>query len=169
MVGKLSDNRSLWLGVGLVAGLCISYCWPHEPGFAGTSDRDSKFGMVTCPVSFTEDSEGVFVVDYLTGQLRGSVASMKTGKFTNFYYRNLAADFKVDPKIAPHYALVSGKGQLVGRGGLSMSTGLLYVAELTSGKVVCYAFPFRESTRPMQPVQIKPVDSFSFREAIEDD
>ena len=163
----MSQHKIVWMLTGLVAGLGIAQFWPHEPVAAATADRDSKFGMVTCPVSFVDGSEGVFVIDYLTGELKGGMINARVGKFTNFYYRSLAADFNVDPKAEPHYVMVSGRrGQNVGQGGLTISAGTIYVGELTSGKIVAYTFPYRELRAPAPPVQMTPMDLFQFREPV---
>lgn len=163
----MSRQKLVWLGTGLILGLGVAQFWPHEPVSAATADRDEKFGMVTCPMSFTDGTEGVFVIDYLTGQLKGGMVNPRIGKFTNFYFRNLAADFNVDPKAQPHYVMVSGnRGQSIASSGNTLSSGTLYVGELTSGKVVAYVFPYRELRAPAPPVQILPADVFQFREPV---
>lgn len=164
MKNRLSD-RMLWLAVGTAAGLCIARFWPHEPAQAATNDRDSKFAMGTCSVSLADNVEGVFVLDFLTGRLQGAVLNPNTGKFMNAYYRNLAADFGVDPKAEPHYVFVSGKASLPSRGRLSAAQCAIYVGELTSGKVIAYWFPYNVPRRKMAPVQLQVLDFFQFREA----
>lgn len=163
----MKQQKIVWMLTGLVAGLGIAQFWPHEPVAAGTADRDSKFGMATVPVSFTDGTEGVFVIDYLTGELKGAMANPRIGKFTNFYYRSLAADFNVDPKAEPHYVMVTGqRGQNIGQAGVSLAAGMIYVGELTSGKIVAYTFPYRELRVPAPPVQLTPLDLFQFREPV---
>ena len=106
---------------------------------AGTSDRDDKFGMLTLPVKdlqlagVRDHLEGVFVLDFLTGQIKGAVLG-RGGKFTHYYFRNVAADFQVDPSATPHFAFVQGVAQLPGQGRATPATGVLYIGELTSGK-----------------------------------
>lgn len=163
----MTQQRIVWTLTGLVAGLGIAQFWPHEPVAAGTSDRDAKFGMCTCPVSFVDGTEGVFVIDYLTGQLKGGVVNARQNIFTNFYYRNLAADFQVDPKAKPAYAMVAGnRGQNVGQNGVTLGAGTIYVAELTSGKVVAYTFPYTEVRGKTPAVQMTPMDTFPFRDPV---
>ncbi len=163
----MKQQKIVWLLTGLVAGLGLARFWPHEPVAAGTADRNAKFGMATCPVSFTDGSEGVFVIDYLTGELKGAMVNPRLGKFTNFYYRSLAADFNVDPKAEPHYALVTGiRGQNIGTAGVSAAAGTVYVGELSSGKVIAYSFPYRELRAPAPPIQMTPTDLFQFREPV---
>ena len=87
-----TNNRMVWLVVGVLAGLCISYFWPHEPVSAATSDRDTNFGLITVPVrdvtiaGVRDTMEGVFVIDYLTGRLQGAVINPRIGKLCiNFW------------------------------------------------------------------------------------
>jgi hypothetical protein len=156
---------------GVAAGLAVSWFWPQEPMHAGTSDRDDKFAMLTVPVKdvtfggVRDHLEGVFVLDFLTGQLKGAVVG-KAGKFSHFYYRNLAADFQVDPSATPHYSIVQGNAQLPSQGRLTMATGVIYVGELTSGKVAAYGFAYNDTARPVGPLPLAPLDTFAFREAV---
>ena len=167
MRGKLVDGRMVWLSIGLVAGLCLAYVWPHEAAYAVTADRDSQFAMATVGVNLIDPIDGVFVLDFLTGSLRGAVLNRQRGIFTMFYYRNLAQDFKVDPQADPHYAFVTGAAQMAGQGGVTFSSGVIYVGELSSGKIACYAFPWRETQTPSPVIPLVPMDVFQFREPSE--
>ena len=42
-----NERHLLWMGMGLMAGLCLAYCWPHEVAHAVAADRDDRFAMVT--------------------------------------------------------------------------------------------------------------------------
>ena len=166
-----SGNRYLWLLTGVAIGLAMSWFWPQEPMHAGTSDRDDKFALLTVPVKDVQFAgvrdhlEGVFVLDFLTGQLKGAVIG-KGGRFTHTYFRNVAADFQVDPAAAPHYAIVQGNAQLPSQGRFTMATGVVYIAELASGKVAAYGFVYNDTARPFGPIAMAPLDTFSFREAV---
>lgn len=171
-------NQLLLLACGLVAGLCISAFWPHEPARAVTTDRNDKFALVTVPVTAGVTGgvagvpgpgalplEGVFVLDFLTGRLQGGVLNNRSGKFVHAYYRNVAADFQIDPTAQPNYAIVGASANLPGARGVTPAAGVIYVAELTSGKVIAYSFPYRETNRPIPPMEMSPLDMFQFREA----
>ena len=166
----MSVNRAnykwVWLMTGLVAGASFVSIWPHEPLAAETSDRNEKFGLITCPV--TGETEAVFVIDYLTGRLSGAVLSRTRNggsAFLNFYYRNLAEDFKVGAAGEPYYAIATGRSEIPNRGGQQWGGFALYVAEMTSGKVGGYAVPYSITQKQQAPVPLVPIDSFPFREA----
>ncbi|HLJ09887.1 MAG TPA: hypothetical protein VKU82_01800 [Planctomycetaceae bacterium] len=161
-------NRVAWLAGGLIAGLAIAYLWPHEPTYATTGDRDTQFSMVTVPVGtsaagINDPIDGIFILDFLSGQLKGAVLSRQVGGFVSFYYRDLSKDFGVDPEADPHYCMVTGYAQMPNQGGFSMASGVLYVGELTSGKVAAYAFPWKE-TGTGGPVALVPLDSFPWKQ-----
>jgi hypothetical protein len=164
----VKDQRIVWLGAGLVAGLCLSTFWPHEPAMSAASDRNSKFGMATCAVTsglgVAGELEGIFVLDYYTGRLTGAVLDPKSGKFMSAYFRSVAADFNVDAKAEPNYAMVTGKAPLNAKGRTPMSSGVIYVGELTSGRVNVYGFPFAVGNSPAGPIPLDPLDSYGFRE-----
>ena len=159
------DRRFLWLTVGVICGMCLSYFWPHEPAYAVATDRDGdRFAITTVPTR-SGNAEGVFVLVFLTGRLQGAVLNSRTGKFTYAYFRNLAADFGVDPTAKPHYVIVSGTVSLPAQGRAQFAEGGLYVGEMSSGKVICYAFSFVFNNAPAAPQQLIPVDQFQFRQA----
>ena len=161
-------SRTAWLAGGLIAGLAVAYLWPHERTYAATADRDTQFMMITVPVGtsgagFNDPIEAVFVLDFLTGQLRGAGMNRQVGAFASFYARDLAKDFEVDGDADPHYCIVSGYAQMPNAGGISMASGCLYVGELTSGKVAAYAFPWRETGTGGTIVPLQPLHTFQFK------
>ena len=170
MAMATNKQAGLWMMLGLVGGLSLAYLWPHEPVQASASDRSTQFAICTGPAGgvagLTDQLDGVFTLDFLTSDLRGAVLNRQTGKFTCFYRRNLAQDFAINPKSEPKYAIVTGQGQLSGRGGVTPASGVLYVAELTSGRVMCYAFQWKDSRVPVTS-DFTAIDGFSFRQAAE--
>ncbi len=149
--------------MGLIAGLAIAFVWPHEHAAAVVGDRNDKFAVVTAAVDATAFVEGVFVLDFLTGQLRGSVLNPTAGAFAVLYARNVAQDFNVNPNEPGTYAIVSGRTNMNASGGGQPAASCIYVAELTSGKVVAYSFP--AGGRGGATLPLTPVDGFQFREA----
>lgn len=164
----MKRERSLWVAVGMAAGLAISTLWPHEPLQAVSNDRSSKFAIFTTEVAALTPVESVFVLDFLTGRLQGAVMNNVTGKFTTAYYRNVAADFGVKPRSQPNYAIVSGRVQLPARGGVTPATGAIYIAEMSSGKVAAYTFPYLNNNTAVPPIQMGILDFFAFRQQAQD-
>lgn len=160
-----TERQLLWLFCGLVGGLSLAYIWPHEHVFASATDRDAKFAICTVEVA-PATPDAVFVVDFSTGKLHGAMLNPQTQTFTNFWYANVAEDFKV-PKNGK-FTIIPGTGFLntpVGGNGQTIATGVLYVGELTSGSVGCYRFGYLNSREPLPPQPLQPVDVFPFRQS----
>jgi hypothetical protein len=154
--------RYFWITLGVIAGLGIANFWPHEQALAEVSDRDAQFGLCTANVNLIDPIEGVFVLDFLTATLKGAIIHRQSGKFLYFYERNLATDFELGNKKDPKFAFVTGTAQLNARGAGAPASSLVYVAELTTGKLIAYAFEFRDNGRPYQGSFV-PMDVFQFR------
>lgn len=160
------DRRIVWLFAGIVAGIGLASIWPHEPLDAATADRNEKFAVITTPVGL--QTEGVFVLDFLTGRLTGAVLSKTRGGgvgFTNFYYRNVAEDFQVAGNATPNYAVSSGFADIPAAGGVRWGQSALYVAEMNSGKVAAYGVPYKITQVAQPPSPLVPIGNFPFREA----
>jgi hypothetical protein len=169
MRNVIASNRAAWLAGGLVAGLAIAALWRSEPTYATTADRDTQFMMVTIPVGtsaagINDPMDGVFILDFFTGQLRGAVLNRQTGQFVSYYLRNLAKDFELEANAnaEPHYCMVTGYAQLPSAGGATMASGVIYVGELTSGKVVAYGFPWKETGTP-GPIELTAYHWFQWK------
>ncbi len=158
MAGHSTDRRTLWLLAGLVAGMILSAWWPVEPVHAVATDREERFAIATTDTGLGQP-ESVFVLDFLTGRLVGATLNSQTATFTSFYARVIAGDFIVDPNTKPKFVMIPGRADLNSGRGTTSSAGVLYVGELTSGKVVAYRFPVRVSRTP-SPVQ--PLEAFAF-------
>lgn len=163
---RVSDNRMVWLLVGMFAGLAVAYVWPHEPAFAETADRADTFGMVTTRTGLG-GAEAVFVLDYLTGRLVGAAINPRIGKFTQAYLKNVAADLNLTADAKPQFAMVAGFAELPKQGRSAFADSILYIAELKSGKVNAYGFPFTVANRaPNSPQPMVLLGGFAFREAV---
>ena len=166
-----SERRLVWMGLGLVAGLCLAYCWPHETAQAVATDRDDRFAVCTVETqtSFGQP-EAVFVLDFLTGRLTGAMLNQQSFLFTNVWGRNVAADFQLKASAAnkAKYCIIPGNAYLTSANGATMSTGVIYVGEMTSGKVIAYSFAVRNSKVPLEPTLLQPVAFFPFREPVLD-
>jgi hypothetical protein len=161
-------NQVPGLIAGIFVGLAIAWLWPQEPAYATTGDRAQHFSIVTVPVSDAANGilnplDGVFVLDLLTGNLRGGVINRQTGKFASFNFRELAKDFDVNANQAPEFCMVSGYAQIPNQAGKAMSSGMIYIGEFNSGKVVGYTFPWAEKGMG-GPVQMIPMDVFQWRQ-----
>ncbi|MBV11002.1 hypothetical protein [Rubinisphaera sp.] len=167
-MGKSESSRMAWFVCGVMGGLMISYFWPSEVAMANTDrDSDAKFAIVTVPVGLTA-GDAVFVLDFLTGRLYGASINPQTAKFTQGYMHNVLPDFGLSPDVRPRFVMTSGALNISVQGSRKQpATGGVYIAELNSGRVLAYAFPFSLSPRASNPEPLTIVDGFQFRQTVE--
>ncbi len=112
--------------------------------------------------------EAVFMLDGVTGQLRGGVINTNTRKFSMWFnYDGLVADLGITTVKNPKFLLVTGELPFTaGRTG-RLGKVVVYVAELNSGWVAAYGVPYDSTAyaaaRPTT-VKLVPLDRFKFRE-----
>ena len=166
MKSRANERQLVWLLFGVIGGLGLAYFWPHEHAFAVATDRDAKYAICTVDVG-PGSPDAVFVLDFNTGRLQGALLNPQTQTFTNFWFANVAQDFKVK---SGKYTMIPGSGflnapaQNAGNG-QAIATGVIYIGEITTGQVGCYRFGYSNQRVPMPPTPLEPVDVFQFREA----
>jgi hypothetical protein len=134
----------LAVAMGLAVGLVLGGLWPQTLLHATATDRVDTFAMATGLVD--EDVEAVYFLDFLTGDLRSLVLGKQMGGISGIYTFNVAAHLGIDPNKNPRYMMITGMVNLR-RGGSRMQAGraVVYVAEVTSGKMGAYAIPWNPS------------------------
>lgn len=166
MAGRDTDKRAGWLLAGLIGGVALSYLWPTEEVKAVATDREERFAIATTDTGLGAP-ESVFVLDFLTGRLVGATLNPQSATFTNFYARNITADFQqADAAAKPKFVMIPGRADLNSGRGATTSAGVLYIGELTTGKVFAYRFPYRVSRTPVPVQPLEPFAFFPFRDAV---
>lgn len=139
---------------------------PSRPAQAPVSMSNDKFSMVTVQSMETGNHEVVFVLNHLTGVLAGGSLHEQTGKFTQLYLHNVAADFQSTSKD-PKYAIVTGPVNLQSPGGgVQIAYGVIYVAELSSGAVIAYTFPRPSNRNAGTTLPLAKLDFFKFADSV---
>lgn len=168
MKSRVNEHRFLWLISGVVGGLCLAYFWPHEEAFAVATDRTDKFAICVVSTAPTQP-DAIFVLDFLSGTLQGALLNSTTGTFTNYWYSNVVEDFELKAKgDKSRFTIIPGQGFLnsnaaQGGAGGTVASGVIYVGEVTSGKIGCYRFQYRNQIEAMLPVPLEKVAYFNFR------
>jgi hypothetical protein len=141
--------RRAWLGLllGLAGGLALALLLPNTPLRAVATDRTESFAMASVPLD--DSVEAVCFLDFLTGDLRAAALSKLNGQFSYFFEYNVNKDLGVDPAKSPRYMLVSGVADLRHAGGAQRapSKSIIYVGEVTTGKVAAYCVPWSPAAR----------------------
>jgi hypothetical protein len=167
MIRGIRTVRGLILaGAGLAAGLLLAAFWPNTPLHAVATDRSETFAIATGHLD--EQVEAIYFLDGLTGDLRGMALSRQFGTFNAFFGPcNVAMDLGVDPSKNPKFLMTTGMADLRRTGGGASATwgrGIVYVAEITTGKVAAYGTPWsptafaanRPFKMPLKLLDVKP-------------
>ena len=145
MVCWIQRHWLIALAIGLACGIVLGGYWPHTPLYAVATDHSETFSMATGPLD--TDVEAVYLLDFLTGELKAIVLGKQPGTFTGFYMANVAKDLGIDPQKNPKFLMVTGMVGLRRGGGnrTPASAAVCYVAEISSGKMAAYAVPWSAS------------------------
>lgn len=90
------------------------------------------------------DTEGLFFLDFLTGDLKAAVLNSRGLGFNGYFTYNIAADFNVGGVQNPKYLMVTGLARdlQLGGGGSRLGRSVVYVVEATTGQLVVYGVPW---------------------------
>jgi hypothetical protein len=163
------NARLTWLAAGIAAGLVVGLnvagIWPQVPIHAVATHGQENFAICTAPLDL--DVEGVFVLDDVTGELKGAALNLQLRRINTFFDYNITADLPPGNTKNPQYRIVSGMANIrqnLAAGNLAHS--VLYVADVTSGQLVVYGIPWIQGrasgTVPIKTTLI-PLDRWQFR------
>jgi hypothetical protein len=126
-------GRVVWLSVGLLLGVVGAglYLGQSKPVQAG-NDRFEDYVMCTGAVAVNPraPTEGVWLLDYRTGRLLGTVIDRTIGKIIGWAEADLVSEFGLTPKQSVHFMMTTGV--------ITQGQAALYVAETTTGKFAVY-------------------------------
>jgi hypothetical protein len=165
----MGNSRVTWLAAGIAAGLVIGLnvagLWPQVPLHAVATHGQDNFAICTGPMD--NDVEAIFVLDFVTGDLKAAALNVQTRRFNTLFEYNVVQDFPATNTKNPHYRMVTGITnirQVVAAG--QLGSAVVYVAEVTSGQLVVYGVPW-VSGRASSPIPFKgtlvPLDRWPYR------
>jgi hypothetical protein len=125
--------RLLWLATGLLLGAAGTglYLLPSRPAQAA-NDRFEDYIICTGAVGVTSraPTDGVWLLDYRSGKLLGTVIDRTLGKIVGWAELDLVAEFGIQPRENVHFLMTTGN--------IAQGQAALYVAETTTGKLGVY-------------------------------
>jgi len=137
-------DRFLCLTVGLLLGGLgsVVYLGLSRPAEASTHDRYADYIMVTGPASMTPtiSMDGVWLLDYRSGKLLGTIIDRSTGRISGWADVDLVSEFALQPKQDVHFMMTTGN--------ISVGQAALYVAETNTGKFGIYSMGPRPDGKP---------------------
>ena len=127
------SGRLLWLFTGLILGVACAalYLLPSRPALAA-NDRYEDYIICTGAVGITAraPTDGVWLMDYRSGKLLGTVIDRAVGKIIGWAEVDLVTEFGIPPRQNVHFLMTTGN--------IAQGQAALYVAETTTGKLGVY-------------------------------
>ena len=163
---KSLNSSVLSFAAGALLAAAVAVLVSPRPAQAPVAAGSDKFSMVTVPMLENGVPEGVFVLNNLTGALVGGVINEQTGKFNYRYLHNVAVDFQTGNTPDPRYCMVTGPANLRSSGGSQPAFGVLYIAELSSGRCIAYGFQRPTSRNAGATMPLAILDAFQFADSI---
>ena len=139
----------LLIGVGMMIGALFAVtCWNPQQQFlpetllhASTAQGSDSFALATGPVD--DNMEGLFTLDFLTGELRCWMINQRTGKVGGVFQYNVTGDLQTQASKNPKYLLATGRAIFVSSGGVrKLGNTLAYVSDANTGIVAAYGVPW---------------------------
>jgi hypothetical protein len=152
------SGRLLWLTTGLVLGAIGAGLYFGSGRQAqAANDRFEDYIMCTGAVGTTPKvpTDGVWLLDYRSGKLLGTVIERIQGKIIGWAEVDLVTEFGIQPRQNVHFMMTTGY--------IAQGQAALYVAETTTGKLGVYTMGPRIDGQP--GVVIRRHDLVPFRQA----
>jgi len=146
---SLGLTMGLLVGVGMLVGALVAahsqpvatLQMPETLLHASGSHSGESFAMATG--MFDESMEGVFLLDYLTGDLQCWVLSPQAATFVAQFKYNVLGDLGVEQGKKPNYVMVTGAASFRrGANMLQPGNSVVYVADANTGNFAAYGVVF---------------------------
>jgi len=128
-------TKGALIAFGLLCGLGTGWLlFSPSPSAAAGNDRHDESVLCTGSVyagPVGMDLDGVWLLDYRTGKLLGTIINRGNGSVSGWSEVDLVSQFQVAPHANVHFMMTTGQ---VGKG-----QAALYIAEMTSGKFGVYS------------------------------
>lgn len=153
-----NGSRLLWLGAGLALGFVTAglYFATWQPAQAA-NDRFEDYVLCTGPVAINPraPTDGVWLLDYRSGKLLGTVVDRSLGKVISWAEVDLVNEFGIQPRQNVHFMMTTGT--------ITHGQAALYLAETSTGKFGVYTMGPRPDAQA--GVAIRRHDMVLFRQA----
>jgi hypothetical protein len=154
----------------LLVGFTLGKKQPSQtfplPLAASSSDSSDSMAMATGPIS--DDAEGVFFLDFNTGDLQCLVYYPRSGRFGAHYYTNVRIQLGSAGKNSKYLMTTGAIANRASSGGTRPGNSLVYVTDITTGLFAAYAVPWdrnaeatgRQQANPLVFVQGGPIRNY---------
>jgi hypothetical protein len=174
-MNQVKTQHGVWLAAGLAIGLAVggavavgvllgrqadSHALAASLAelklHAMSSHGAESFAIATGPVD--EDVEGLFTLDFLTGDLQCFVINPRNGAFGGWFRANVLDALPAEKGKKPSYLLVTGQINVTGGyGGQRPAASLCYVVDANTGDVAAFSFPWARAATSAGVPQASPM------------
>lgn len=138
----------LSLGIAMLAGTILG----TQLGPRGTTleipvqgvatDRSETMAIATG--SIDGQTEGLYTLDCLTGDLQCAVLNPRNSRIGALFRTNVMKDLRIDGTKKPNFLMVTGTTNFVGGvGNVRPASSVVYVVDATTGRFVIYGVPWQ--------------------------
>ncbi|GIW91212.1 MAG: hypothetical protein KatS3mg109_1659 [Pirellulaceae bacterium] len=158
------QERAGWLLLGFALAVLATGLWVwhdasrQRQGWPKVLQATATHGgqSMALATGRIEDGEGLFILDYLTGDLHCFVIYPRFGpNFLAHFQTNVIQVLGVQPGKKPDYLMVTGEMDFRQGAGLNRPAGtVVYVADANTGKFAAFGIPWnRQAANVGQPQQ----------------
>jgi hypothetical protein len=152
----------LTIGGALAGGIWLGRSQSDAAGISGlgelklqamASHGGESFAIATGPID--ENVEGLFTLDYLTGDLQCYVINPRTGGLGGWFKTNIAKDLAIEQGKKPSYLIATGALSSAGGayGNIRPAGCVCYVVDANTGQVAAYTFPWAKGATATNATQ----------------
>ncbi len=141
-----------WLGAQQSDGVGMDVVAPLSASTSATSDT---MAMATGPV--TDDAEGVFFLDFNTGDLQCLVYYPRNGAFGAHFYTNVKPQLGHSGKNSKYLMVTGYVGGRPASTGVRPAGTMVYVTDVTTGLFAAYAIPWDRTMESSGRIQGGPL------------
>ncbi|WP_145084186.1 hypothetical protein [Anatilimnocola aggregata] len=143
--------------------------WPKGlPLNASTASTSETLALCTGRVD--DQVEGIFTLDFITGDLQCFVMNPRVGKFVGWFKTNVTTQLPVEKGKKPSYVMTTGAWEPVGASTNARPAGcVVYVADANTGMFAAYTFPWvrgAASSGVLQSTPMTPLDGNKARNIV---
>lgn len=147
----LAMGAGFWMGTSQSKSHDTSSQIELPPIMAAAASASDTMAVATGPIS--NDAEGIFFLDFLTGDLQCLVYYPRTGTFGARFVANVAPQLGAGGKNA-QYIMVTGSARTnATAGGARPGASLVYVTDSSRGLFAAYAIPWDRTAEAAGRVQ----------------
>lgn len=122
------------------------------PLFATASDTGETMSMATGPID--EEMEGVFFLDFVTGDLACAVLNGRTAQIGGVFKTNVIKDLGIEQAKKPAYLMTTGNATFTGRtGNAQPARCVVYVCDQNTGNFGAYSLTWNRTAAQKGVVQ----------------